>query len=620
MERTVAPPGTGKGMAMRGAAIGPTPSAGSAHAHRRHWAARRFGRLSRTLGITGLRWAHAAIALLVLTFAGLVLFLNYRTEALRVDSEAERLRDLLVAQVHGSLQASANNMVMLARLSHHYGSDMAQLSVMLSEEIENLVGVRTLLMLDAEGRIIGDSRQAAPALGIDVSDREYFQAHARSNDSNLFVAAPVRSRVDGRWSLPVSHAVRNAAGALDGVAVVSFSVDALAHLFAHTAADRKMAVLLLRADGTILARSPTRNDLLGTRLADNRLTREVLDGALEGGFVADSPIDGTPRRVVYAKVVPFDLVLAVGYDQSQFVSVLAAKSMPWLLLVALALLVVAGSYLYGSRLYRSLLAEKEAADLANYNKTRILAVTSHELRTPLNAIIGFSDLVGEDRFGLGIPERYRDYLSDVRCAARGLLATVSDLLDASQASQGELRLSPRRFDLIAELDGCLAQLRAFAAERGQTVETDLPGAPVEIEADPDRIRQVVANLLHNAIKYAPPGSRISLSLVAGPDAVDLEVTDSGHGVAPDQQADLFSPFSRGSDPRVATAEGTGLGLYIVRKIVQLHDGTVTYRDTEPHGATFSVRLPRVAATARPAAGEPAPSDGASGDKAPTVAA
>ncbi len=605
---------------MRGAAIGPTPSAGSAHAGSRHWTARRFGRLSRSLGLNGLRWAHAAIALLVLTFAGVVLVLNYRTEALRVDSEAERLRDLLVTQVHGSLQASANNMVMLARLSHHYGSDMAQLSAMLSGEIENLVGVRTLLMLDAEGRIVGDSRQAAPALGVDVSDREYFQTHARSGDSDLFVAAPVLSRIDGRWSLPVSRAVRSAAGGLEGVAVVSFSVDALAHLFAHTAADTKTAVLLLRSDGTILARSPTRNDLLGTRLTNHRLMHEVQDGALEGGFVADSPIDGTPRRVVYAKVVPFDLVLAVGYDQSQFVSVLAAKSTPWLLLVALALLVVAGSYLYSRRLYRSLLAEKEAADLANYNKTRILAVTSHELRTPLNAIIGFSDLVGEDRFGLGMPERYRDYLSDVRRAARGLLATVSDLLDASQASQGELRLTPRRFDLIAGLEDCLAQLRAFAAERGQRIDCDFPDAPVEIEADPDRIRQVVANLLHNAIKYAPPGSRVWLSLTVGPDAVEFEVTDSGHGVAPDQQADLFSPFSRGSDPRVATAEGAGLGLYIVRKIVQLHDGTVTYRDAVPHGATFSVRLPRVAATMPAAAGEPLQSDGASGDKAPTVAA
>jgi hypothetical protein len=553
-----------------------------------------FRRLGVRLGPRGLAWAHGVIAALMLSFAAVLLFVTYRAEALRVDAAAERLHDTVASHFAGSLRASSMTLGLLGRLETAYAERHRRLSDKLATEALEMKELRTLLLLDAAGRVVGDSRPGAPATGIDVSDREYFAAHLRTSESPLYIGEPVRSRIDGEWSLPVSRALRDAEGRLRGVVVASYSVAGIARTLGRAADDRALAVLLTRSDGTILARWPERDETLGTRLRNSRMIGEVQSGSLAGSFIAPSPVDGTDRRAIYSRLVPFDVVVAVGYAQRAFLSAMLVTTLPWLLAIGLALLTVLGSYIYSRRLYRALLAEKQAAEVADRNKTRILAVTSHELRTPLNAILGFSELMAQDPFGLGLPERYRGYVEDIAGAARGLLVTVNDLLDAGQASQGTLTIAPRRVDLAAVLHDSLRRSAPEAAAAGHVLTAELPPVPVHAHVDPDRLAQMVGNLTSNAVKYAPSGSRISVALATLPGAVEILVGDDGPGIAGATREQLFAPFCRGSDAEVAGAEGAGLGLYIVRKLAELHGGSVDYRDGEPQGAVFVIRLPRLA--------------------------
>ncbi len=568
----------------------------------------RFLRASLSLGPPGLRWAHGCMALFVLLFAAGVVILGYRAEQLRLDGEADRLRALLVGRLQASFQASVNDLALIGRMTLADAANPPRLAQFLSREIETLEGVRTLLLVDADGRVVGDSRRDRPALSLDVSDRAYFRAHLQPVSSEFHVSDPLQSRIDGRWTLPVSRALRHDDGRLAAVGVVSYSLDWLMQLFARTATDAVQRVMLARTDGTVLAAWPRPAEIGGQRLENAGLLAQVTREADSAGLLAHTPVAGSARRTVYSLIAPLDLLLAVGYAPHPPLGNLLPSALPWLLLVALALLVIGTSYLYSSRLYASVLAEKEAAERADRNKSHILAVASHELRTPLNAIIGFSDLVVEDRFHLGMPERYRGYVANVRRAAIGLLVTVNDLLDASHASQGRLVVAAAPVELTALLRACVESLRASAEAKRQRVDLALPSAAVTVTGDSQRLRQVAANLLHNAIKYAPEDSVIRLHLTVEPQAVELVVADCGAGVDPLLQDQLFLPFSRSRTADIAGAEGTGLGLYIVRKIVELHGGTVTYRTNTPQGAVFIVRLPRPEAGAPPAG--PPPRSGA----------
>jgi two-component system CheB/CheR fusion protein len=240
------------------------------------------------------------------------------------------------------------------------------------------------------------------------------------------------------------------------------------------------------------------------------------------------------------------------------------------------------------QLIGDLQAALEEARSANHAKDEFLAVVSHELRTPLTAIIGWTAMLRKGTLPEATVTRA---LEVVDRNARAQLDLVEDLLHTSQAARGRLQLSPRPTIVGDVVRKVVESLGADTAAKGLTVTTavDDPGA---IEADPDRLRQIVWNLLKNAVEFTPAGGTIEVAVRATPGAVEIEVRDSGEGIAPDVLPHVFDRFRQGDSSTTRRHGGLGLGLALVRDLVELHRGRVAaYSDGEGHGARFVVRLP-----------------------------
>ena len=253
---------------------------------------------------------------------------------------------------------------------------------------------------------------------------------------------------------------------------------------------------------------------------------------------------------------------------------------------------------------------RHAAEFAAASRARFLATMSHELRTPLNAIIGFSELL------LGMPGAGRDapqlpdYIGDIRQSGKHLLGLINDILDYSKLEAGALTLNAHEFDLTEMLHSALGVTRGQAASRNINLEL-APTAPMQVLADERRLRQVVINLISNAIKFSHPNGTVTLraqSDLAGSPVI--EIGDQGVGIAADDIERIFEPFVQVESHLNRKNEGTGLGLPLSRQIMALHGGTVHLESTPGIGTTAVMTLPPQAqiidlSTRRPGAADPA---------------
>ena len=251
--------------------------------------------------------------------------------------------------------------------------------------------------------------------------------------------------------------------------------------------------------------------------------------------------------------------------------------------------------LTNARLYQQL--ELQSADLAeaSRHKSEFLASMSHELRTPLNAVIGFSEVLLERMFG-DLNERQEDYLKDIHAAGRHLLALLGDILDLSKIEAGRMELDLTTFPVDDVIGQALSLVRERAALHGIELTLDAEEGLGLVTADELRLKQVLLNLLSNAVKFTPDGG--SVEVHARREAGDLvvTVTDTGIGIAPEDQARIFDSFQQGSRS-ASTTEGTGLGLTLSKQIVELHGGTMWVRSTLGEGSTFGLRIPQAALSA-----------------------
>jgi two-component system cell cycle sensor histidine kinase PleC len=234
----------------------------------------------------------------------------------------------------------------------------------------------------------------------------------------------------------------------------------------------------------------------------------------------------------------------------------------------------------------------KAETRANAAKSDFLALMSHELRTPLNAIIGFSEVLGTEMLGpLGQP-RYREYANDVHGAGKHLLALINDILDLSKAAAGKFELSCEEIapaDIVTE---CLRLTRGKAHEGGLRLTSDLmPGLP-NLVVDRLRFKQALLNLCSNAIKFTPPGGEVHVTADYDPGGrFILQVADNGIGMAPEQIPMALEPFRQIASPFARQKEGTGLGLALVKSLVECHDGKLEIESALKKGTKVRIILP-----------------------------
>jgi len=228
-------------------------------------------------------------------------------------------------------------------------------------------------------------------------------------------------------------------------------------------------------------------------------------------------------------------------------------------------------------------------EAASRHKSEFLANMSHELRTPLNAIIGFSQVMRQRFFG-DINEKQEEYLDDILSSGNHLLALINDVLDLSKVEAGQVDLEVSAFSLREALERGVVMVRERATRSGVGLSLELaPGVDI-IEGDERRIRQVVFNLLSNAVKFTPPGGSIAIESARVNGEVQVSVTDTGPGIAPDDQERIFEEFQQ-TDAGVEQREGTGLGLALSRRLVELHGGRIWVESELGHGSRFVFTLP-----------------------------
>jgi len=254
-----------------------------------------------------------------------------------------------------------------------------------------------------------------------------------------------------------------------------------------------------------------------------------------------------------------------------------------------------------ARLFRDLDLSRAELEVASRHKSEFLASMSHELRTPLNAVIGFSEVLLDQLFG-EVNERQAEYLRDIWNSGRHLLELLNEILDLSKVEAGKMQLEPQRFDVAPVLEYSLGLLRQRAANHGISLELVLPSEVGAIHADELRFKQVVVNLLTNAVKFTPDGGRVTVAARRLGEELQVTVTDTGIGVPPEDRERIFESFQQGGRG-APKEEGTGLGLTLSRRLVELFGGRMWIESEVGVGSSFGFAVP-VGSPSTPRAPQP----------------
>ena len=243
-----------------------------------------------------------------------------------------------------------------------------------------------------------------------------------------------------------------------------------------------------------------------------------------------------------------------------------------------------------ARLFQELEEKSRQLEIADRHKSEFLASMSHELRTPLNAVIGFSEVLLDRMFGELNPKQ-DEYLQDIVTSGRHLLSLINDILDLAKIEAGRMELEITDFDLPQAIDNSITLVRERASRRAIALATDVDPQLGGVKGDERKVKQVLLNLLSNAIKFTPEGGRVDVHATLADGVAEISVSDTGVGIAPADHEAVFEEFRQVGSDYAKKHEGTGLGLTLSRRFVELHGGKIWVKSELGHGATFTFTLP-----------------------------
>lgn len=551
------------------------------------------------LGRTGINLLSAMV------LGGLWLLVGWQIHSSYLDALADAERDTAnltrafgqhvsrtVSQVQQLLQEVSD------RVEAGYPADLE----VMRRRVAGLDRVSKFLgIMDARGIVVDATRPGA--VGLDMSDSDYFRQATEPGSPRLGFGKPIIGRTPLMSSIPFWVRVEAPDGSLIAVVVGDVLSEYFAGFFSAVDLDLGAIATLMDLDGTVYARGASTPGIVGQSYPDLPDVGAAREGDGHGIIRAVSPIDGEDRIASYELLPGTRLLVSVGQDMDhvlqpyrQFRNQILLQGVFGTLLV-LALVVLVRRYV--AKLEASETAARLAraeAEQATAAKSQFLAVASHELRTPLNAIIGFAEVMVHRIHGpMGNP-KYAEYAEDIRGSGLHLLALINDILDLSKIEAGKMDLRLEVVDLPTLAAECVRLMRGRveAAALDLRVVSTGEKAP-HLRADAMKIRQVLLNLINNAVKYTPSGGTITVAVERDPlwpdDYMVMRVTDTGCGMTPTEVALALEPFRQINSHLARAGEGTGLGLPVAKSLVELHGGSLSI-DSEPgQGTTVSIRLP-----------------------------
>lgn len=466
-----------------------------------------------------------------------------------------------------------------------------------------LLDVATIVALD--GQVLSFSRSFPPP-AINLADRDYHQAHVVDPSLLLYVSVPVKNRGTGRWTFYLARKILSPSGQPIGLALAGIQSSYFEQFYRSiNLSESDTAILLLRGDGTLLARHPPRPEALGMSYRNAPSMRALAEAAAQGGKAATAstsaprtsdPSDTEPRMVTAHVVDGFPLAVSISTREKLMLS--QWRETAWLGGIALLVLdgAIAAATLYIHWLLRRRRAElrqldaaRNAAEAAAALKSRFLGNLSHEVRMPLQGMLGMTRRLLESPLQPG----QRQQAQIIERSGRLLLGVIDEVLDISQPGAAGLALEPTRVDLARLARDCIALFEPQARLKGLALhlEVDAPAQDTQVLADPLRLSQVLNHLLSNAVKSTAAGS-VTLRIVQGtPGRWTFSVRDTGVGLTLQQRVQLIELQPGDEAVDAAHAGGTELGLHAVRRLVQLLGGTLDARGTPGQGAELWCELP-----------------------------
>ncbi len=460
-----------------------------------------------------------------------------------------------------------------------------------------------LALIDASGRLQAssldpDGNQTAP---LDLSDREHVQIHLRADSGlggeQLFIGKPVLGKVSGRWTLPLSRAIRNAEGESLGVVVASLDPGYFEEVYKQVDLGDEGRVALLGRDLSIRAQVVGgKSGTAAAPLPPEALFRPHAEG-IDGDYASPAGADGTVARLhAFRRVADYPLFVLVSTTESAALKDWRSTRNSLLTAAVLLSAVVLGAAAFFVYTLRQLersnaaLRQSEArAQAASQAKSEFLAAVSHELRTPLTSIRGFAELM-ERRLP---DERYRESAGLIRKGAEHLNHLLTEILDLAKVEAGAMALNAEAVELAPLLSGTLDFFILSAQAKGLKLSGELaPDVPSHVVCDGLRLKQILNNLLSNAIKFTESGE-VKVALWREGETLLVRVSDTGPGIAPEKQSLIFEKFRQG-DAKVSSQHGgTGLGLALSKALAELMHGELRLESRLGEGSSFTLRMPLV---------------------------